>query len=102
FFVGGAATLGFPFVPLLFPTGQRQFDFHPAILEVYAGWDESQAFLLRFANQLPNFFLMNQKFASTQRSMVGIAAVFVGTDMAVQQPQFIVFNEPVGVFEIVF
>ncbi len=96
------ATLGFPFVPLLFPASQSQFDFHPAILEVHAGRDERQALLLRFANQLPNLFLMNQKFASTQRSMVGIASVFVGTDMAVQQPQLIVFNEPVGVFEIGF
>src|SRR5258706_2483631 len=92
FFIGGSATFGFTFIPVLFPAGQRQFDLDPTVLEVHAGGNQSQALLLCFTDQLSNLFLMNQKFSRAQRSVVGIAAVCVRTDMAIQQPEFVVFH----------
>ncbi len=39
FFVGGAAALGFAFVPELFAFGQSEFDFDFSVFEVHTGGD---------------------------------------------------------------
>src|SRR3954470_463921 len=100
FFVGGAATVGFALVPQLLTLGECKFYFHASILEIHAGGDEREALLLSFADELFDLFFMHQQFAGAERGMVVNVAMLVGSDMAVEQPQFAVFDQPVGVFEI--
>jgi hypothetical protein len=102
FAVGSAAAFGFPFVPLLFASRQRHFDFHPAILEIHAGRNQGEALLLRFSKQLPDFLLVHQQLASAEHGVVGVAAVLIGTDVAVQEPEFAILDQAVGVFQISF
>ena len=98
--IGGAAPLGFTFIPMLFSTRERQFNFYSSILEIHPRRDKRESLLLRFPYQFPNFFLVNQKLSSAQRGMVGIASMFVRTDVAVQQPQFVVFDEAISIFQV--
>ena len=50
FFICGAATLGFPFVPELLAFGKCHLDFHPAIFEIHPGGNQSETLLLGLAD----------------------------------------------------
>src|ERR1700687_982726 len=102
FLVGGATALGLALVPLLFALRQREFDFDLAILEIHARGNQRESLLLGLANQLANFFFVKQKFAGTKGGMIGVVAVLIGADMAVEEPEFTILDQPVGVFEIGF
>src|SRR5437660_1753735 len=43
---------------------------------------------------------MYKKFAGAQRSMVGVASMFVSPDMSIQEPEFAVFDQRIGILEI--
>jgi len=43
---------------------------------------------------------MNQKLAGAKRGVVGRVAMVVGANVAIQEPEFAVFDQAVGVFEI--
>ena len=43
---------------------------------------------------------MHEQLARAHSGMVGIAAVFVGADMAVEQPKLPILDEPVGVLQV--
>ena len=80
--------------------GEGEFDFDFAILEIHAGGDEGESLLLGLADELANFFLVNQKFAGAEGGMIGRVAVVIGADVAVEEPEFAVFDKAVGVLEI--
>src|SRR5271157_1199532 len=100
FLVGGAAALGFTLVPLLLALGEGEFDFDSSVFEIHAGGDQGESLLLGLANEFANFFFVNQKFAGAQGGMVGGVAVVIGPNMAVEEPEFAVLDEAVGVLEI--
>ena len=56
--------------------------------------------MLGLAYELANFFLVNQKLASAESGMVSVVAVIIGADVAVEEPEFSVLDEAVGVLEI--
>ena len=80
--------------------GQGEFNFHSAVLEVHPGGDEGEALLLGLADELANFFFVDQQLAGAQGGMVEDVAVVVGSDVAVEQPEFAILEQPVGVFEV--
>src|ERR1039458_4314721 len=100
FLVGGATALGLALVPELFALGQGEFDFDFAILEIHAGGDQSESLLLGLANELANFFFVKQKFAGAENGMIGVVAVLIGADVAVEEPEFALLDQAVGVLEI--
>ncbi|SRR6266487_5302167 len=100
FFVRSPSPFGFTLVPELLAFSQRKFNLYSAVLEVHSRWDESQAFLLGLADQLTELFFMHQEFPRAQGSMVVDVAMFVGADMAVQEPEFAVFDQAVGVLQV--
>ena len=57
-------------------------------------------FLLRLADELANFFFVDQQLAGAQRSVVEDVAVVIGADVAVEQPEFAIFKQAIGVFEV--
>jgi len=99
-FIGGSAAFGLALIPQLFALGECEFYFHPAILEIHAGWDQGQPFLLSAPDQLPDFIFVHKQFAGAQRGVIEDVAVVVGSDMGIQQPQLAILDQPVGVFEI--
>jgi len=100
FFVGGAAALGFAFIPELLAFRQSKFNFDLAVLEVHAGGDQREPLLLGFPDQFANLFFVNQEFSGAQGRMVGGVSMVVGSYVAVEEPEFSVFDEAVGVFQI--
>ena len=56
--------------------------------------------MLGFADELANFFLVNQELAGAQGGMIGVIAMVVGADVAVEEPEFAVFDQAVGVLKI--
>src|SRR5450755_2911601 len=71
FLVGSAAALGFAFIPLLFALGQGKLNFDFSVLEVHASGNQGQALLLGLADELANFFFVDQQFSGAQSGMVG-------------------------------
>lgn len=61
FLVSGSAPLRFALIPLLLSFRKRKFYFDPAVLEVHAGRNQRQPFLLGLPDQLPYFFFVNQQ-----------------------------------------
>ena len=43
---------------------------------------------------------MDQQFARTQRGVIEDVSVLIGADVAIQQPEFAVFDQAVGVLEV--
>ena len=80
--------------------GQREFNFHSAILEIQTGGDEGQALLLGLADELANLLFMDQQLAGAQGRVVEDVAVIIRADVAVEQPEFAVLEQSVGVFEV--
>src|SRR5207247_7813397 len=95
-----SAPLGLSFVPDLLAFGQREFNLYSAIFEVHTRGDERQPPLLRFTDQLANFFFMHEQLAGTQRSVVEDVAMLVGPDVAVKQPEFAIFDQAIGIFQV--
>ena len=100
FAVGGAPTLGFAFVPELLAFSQGKLNLYATVLEIHAGRDQGQAALLGFADELANFFAVHEQLTGPQRRMIKDVAMLVGSDMAVQEPELAIFNEPIGIFEV--
>jgi len=100
FFVGSAAAFGFALVPELLTLAWGNFTFTSAFLEYIRRGIQGRAVLLVLAVWLLVLSLVSQQFAGAERGMVVDVAVLVGADMAVEQPQFAVFDEPVGVFQV--
>ncbi len=101
FAVCGTAPFGLALlVPKLFAFGEGQLNFYPPILEVQARGNEGEPFLLRLADELAKLFFMDEQFTGTQRSVVEDVAVVVRTNMAVQQPEFSILEQPIRVFEV--
>ena len=80
--------------------GECKLDFYSAIFEVHARRYQGQALLLALANQFSNLFLMYQQLTSAEGGVIIDISMLVGTDVAVEEPQFAIFNQPVGVFQI--
>ena len=93
--IGGSPPLGLAFVPKLLSLCQRKLNFHFAVLEIHPGGDERQAPLLRLADQLANFVFTHQELAGPQGSVIEDVAVLVRPDMAIEQPQFAIFDQPI-------
>ena len=100
FLIRRPSSLGLPFVPKLLAFGQGQLHFHFAVLEVHADWDQRQSLLLGFTDQLADFFFVHQQLTGAQRGVVMDVAVLVGADVGVEQPEFAVLDQAVGVFEV--
>jgi hypothetical protein len=100
FFIRRPPSFGLALVPELLAFGQSQFHLDPAVLKVQPRRDQGQALLLGLADQLANLFAMHQQLAGAQRGVVEDVAVLVGTDVGVQQPDRIVFDQAVGVLKI--
>src|SRR5439155_24424044 len=98
--VCGSAPLGLAFVPELLALGHRKFNLYSAIFEVHTRGDERQPPLLRFTDQLANFFFMHEQLAGTQRSVVEDVAMLVRPDVAVKQPEFAIFDQAIGIFQV--
>src|SRR6266852_8751973 len=98
--IGGFAALGLALVPELLAFGQGKFELYSAVFKIHAGGDEGEPALLRPANQLADFLPVHQQLAGAQRSVVEDVAVLVGADVAVEQPEFAVFDEPIGIFKV--
>jgi hypothetical protein len=98
--VGGAAAFRLAFVPLLLTFGERKFELDLPIFEVHTSGNERKSFNLRFADQLANFFLVEQQFSGAKFGMIGEVPMVIGSNMTVEEPQFSVFDQPVGIFEI--
>src|SRR3989442_11248259 len=98
--IGGFAALGLALVPELLAFGQGKFELYSAVLKIHAGGDEGEPALLRLANQLADFLPVHQQLAGAQRSVVEDVAMLVGADVAVEQPEFAVFDEPIGIFKV--
>src|SRR5207244_12657689 len=60
FFICGFPALGLSFIPELFALGECQLNLHFPILEVHACGNEGEAALLCLADQLTDFFFMEQ------------------------------------------
>ncbi len=100
FFVGRPSPLGFAFIPELLAFGEGQFNFYFAVLEVHADGDQRQSLLLGFADQLADFFFVHEQLAGAERGVVVNVAVLVGADVGVEQPEFAVLDQTVGVFKV--
>jgi len=99
-FVGRTTALGLALIPKLFALGQRKFNLDLAVFEVHPRRDQSESLLLRLADQLADFLPMHKQLPRPQRRMIRVAPVFIRTDMAVQQPQLPVLDEPVRVLQV--
>src|SRR5262252_2140053 len=100
FAVGRAATLGLALVPLLLAASDRELEFDSAVFEVHACGDQRKSLLLCLSDQFADLFPMHKQLASAQSGVVRIAAMFIGTDVAVQEPEFSVLDEAIGVFQV--
>jgi len=56
--------------------------------------------LLGLADELANFFFVNEEFAGAESGVVGRVAVVIGADVAVEEPEFAILDQSVGVLEI--
>ena len=95
-----AAAFGFALVPKLFAFGKGELQLDLAVLEVKPRRDQGQSLLLRFADKLADFFFVHEQLAGAQRGVVGVVAVVIGTDVAVQQPKLAVLDDAVGIFQV--
>jgi len=100
FFIRRSAPLSLAFVPELLAFGQRQLNFYFAVLEVHADGNQGQSLLLRFADQLADFFLVHEQLPGPQGRVVMNVAVLVGTDVGIEQPEFALFHQAVGIFKV--
>ena len=96
-FLGGTATLGFALIPQLFTFGECKLQFRSTVLKVHSGGNEGETLLLGFANQLSDFFLVDQQLPRAQGCMVVDIPVLVFSDVAVEKPKFAVLDDPIGV-----
>src|ERR1700739_5005067 len=92
FLICGAAPLGFTLVPQLLALCKCKLQFYSAVLEIHPGGDESEPFLLRLADQFPQFVFMNKELSRAQRCMIEDVAVLIRTDVRIQQPEFPIFH----------
>ena len=100
FLIGGATAFGLALVPLLFALCEGEFYLDFAILKVHAGGDQRESLLLRLSDQFSNFFFVDQELAGAKRGVVGVVAVVIRADMAVEEPEFAILDQAVGIFQI--
>src|ERR1022692_161027 len=100
FFVCRLTPFCLALVPVLLAFRQSQLHLHPTIAEVQPRWDQRQSLLLRLADEFMQLILVHQQLPGTQGFMVEDVAVFVRTDVRVDQPEFAIFHQPVGVLEV--
>src|SRR5215472_2716648 len=92
--------LSLAFIPELLAFSQREFNLYSTTLEIHPRRDQGQTLLLRLAHELADLLFMHQQLPGPQCRVIRIASVFVGADMAVQQPQFPILDEPIGILQI--
>lgn len=99
-FVGVAFAFRFALVPDLLALGQGEFALHLAIAKIKTGGDERKSFLLRLNLKLVNLGTVEQQFTGAQRVVIAGIAVGIRADVGVEQEDFAVLDEAVGVFEV--
>jgi hypothetical protein len=98
---GLAGPDGFSAVVLLLALGQPKFDFSlTALGEIDAERNECEALLLCLAEQLVDFFLMQEQLAHPDRVMIHDVAVTVRTDVAVMEKDLALFYARVTILQI--
>src|ERR1700680_5043489 len=84
FFIGGAAALGFAFVPELLALCQGKLQFHSSIFEVHAGGDQREPSLLRLSDKLAKFFFADKQLPGPQWRVVKNISVLIGPHVRVE------------------
>ena len=85
---------------VLLALGQCHLHLHSAVPEVQPRGDQRQSLLLGLADQLIQFVSVNQQLTSTERLVVEDVAVLVRADVGVDQPEFPVLHQAVGIFQV--
>ena len=94
------AARSLPVVEDILAFGKRNFALDQVILQVNARRDQSEAPLLGAPRELVDFAAVQKQSPVAQRVMVEPAASRIGTDVAIDQPHFVVLNHRVTVLQI--
>jgi len=95
-----SASRSFPAVENVLAFGQSDFALDPVVLQVNTCGDEREASLLRAPRELVDFAAVQKQAPVPQRVVVKPTARRVGTDVAIDQPHFVVLNHRVTVLQI--
>src|SRR5262252_3768584 len=100
FTIDRAAADGFALVPDGLALGQSEFTLDEVLLQVEPGGNQRQAALLGPASKLVDLRPVQQQSPFPHGRMIEVAARQVATDVAVDQPYFVVANQAVAVFQV--
>lgn len=98
---GFACLNGFSPVVQFFPLRQSELEFRaPPLVEIQTEWDERQSFLLRLAEQLVDFFLVQKQLPYPHWIVIHHVAVAVRADMAMMEKDLSIAHRRIAVQEI--
>src|ERR1035438_8441328 len=100
FFVCRLTPFCLALVPVLLAFRQSQLHLYPAVAEVTPRRGQRQSLLLRLSDEFVQLILVHQQLPRAQGFMVEDVAVFVRADVRIDQPEFAIFYQPVGVLEV--
>jgi hypothetical protein len=102
FVIAFSFLLGGAFVVLLLALGEGELAFDAAVAEVEADGDEGEALLAGGGFELAELLLVDEEFAGAEGFVVHGVAMREGADVSVEEEEFAVFQNAVGVFEVGF
>jgi hypothetical protein len=87
-------------VPGFLATGDGDFAFGNAITEIDAKGDEGKALLLGFGDEFVDFAAVEEELAGAEGLVIPDAAGEVAGNVAMEEPDFAVFDSGVGIAEV--